>query len=445
MDYGANDAGGTFYAGQTFTGDPRGRVIQTVWQPAARGSIWSGNLTFPAELRLRTFPDGVRLTRTPVDELASLRSGTVTVADRTVTPAAPLSPASGDTYEITAEFDTSSATAASFGLKLHTRSDGTYDRAVTYDRAAQTLYGAPLSPVDDRVTMRVLVDRGQLEVYGNNGALSVSDVVRFDSAPGSQGIQAYAEGGTVRLVALRFDRLGSAWGTGESTLTGNLSGGWAAAGGTWTDVAGGKQGTATGDGFYLNSAVAGDGAYDADIRLRDAAAAGLTFRDHYTANIDAAGLVKLWRPGRDIATYATPVARDRTYHLKVLAAGSRLRVYLDHGTTPVIDAEDTTYATGRAGANVFAGTAVIGNITRDATGFATNLAGPWHPAGGAWTAPGDGVHAQGSGDSFYLSSATGSDFTYEGDNGLDWPPPNNRAPPERHNPDSGISGRKSGK
>jgi fructan beta-fructosidase len=166
MDYGANDAGGTFYAGQTFTGDPRGRVIQTVWQPAARGSIWSGNLTFPAELRLRTFPDGVRLTRTPVDELASLRSGTVTVADRTVTPAAPLSPASGDTYEITAEFDTSSATAASFGLKLHTRSDGTYDRAVTYDRAAQTLYGAPLSPVDDRVTMRVLVDRGQLEVWG---------------------------------------------------------------------------------------------------------------------------------------------------------------------------------------------------------------------------------------------------------------------------------------
>jgi hypothetical protein len=88
---------------------------------------------------------------------------------------------------------------------------------------------------------------------------------------------------------------------------------------------------------------------------------------------------------------------------------------------------------------------VIGNITRDATGFATNLAGPWHPAGGTWTAPGDGVHAQGSGDSFYLSSATGSDFTYEGDNGLDWPPPSNRAPPERHNPDSGISGRKSGK
>jgi fructan beta-fructosidase len=38
MDYGANDAGGTFYAGQTFTGDPKGRVVQTVWQPAARAA-----------------------------------------------------------------------------------------------------------------------------------------------------------------------------------------------------------------------------------------------------------------------------------------------------------------------------------------------------------------------------------------------------------------------
>ena len=180
-------------------------------------------------------------------------------------------------------------------------------------------------------------------------------------------------------------------------------------------MAGGKQGSATGDGFYLNSAVTGDGTYEADVRLRDAAAAGLTVREHYTADVDAAGMVKLWRPGRDIATYATPISRDRTYHLRVVAAGTRLRVYLDHGDGPVIDAEDGTYAAGRTGANVFAGTAVIGNITRDAAGFATDLAGPWRQVGGTWTAPGNGVHAQGPGDSFYLSGTTGSDFTYEAD------------------------------
>jgi fructan beta-fructosidase len=406
MDYGANNAGGTFYAGQTFTGDPRGRAVQTVWQPAAYGDKWAGNLSFPAELNLQTFPDGVRLTRTPVDEISTLRSGTVTLADRTITPTTPLSPAGADVFEITAEFDTSSATATRFGLKLR-------GRDVAYDRGAQTLYGAPLTPANGRVKIRALVDRGQLEVFGNDGALSATDVVRFD--PGNQTIQAFAEGGDVRLTSLRFDRLGSSWGVGEPTLTSNLGGTWAASGGTWTDVAGGKQGSAGGDGFYLNSAVTGDGTYEADLRLQDARAAGLTFRGGYTANVDTAGLVKLWRPGRDIATYATPIVRDRTYHVKVVATGSRFQVYLDHGTAPIIDATDDTYATGRTGANVFGGSAVIGNITRNAGGFATNVAGSWRPAGGTWTSPGDGVYAQGPGDAFYLSAQSGGDFTYEGD------------------------------
>src|SRR3712207_8116684 len=39
---------------------------------------------------------------------------------------------------------------------------------------------------------------------------------------------------------------------------------------------------------------------EANVRLDTAQAAGITFRGHYTATVDAAGLVKLWRPGRDI-------------------------------------------------------------------------------------------------------------------------------------------------
>jgi hypothetical protein len=60
---------------------------------------------------------------------------------------------------------------------------------------------------------------------------------------------------------------------------------------------------------------------------RAAAAAALTFRTsadasaHYSMNVDAAGLVKLWRPGRDVAVYPTPIVRGRTYHLKVVASG----------------------------------------------------------------------------------------------------------------------------
>ncbi|WP_285680291.1 glycoside hydrolase family 32 protein [Actinoplanes sp. NBRC 103695] len=403
MDYGANDAGGTFYAGQTFTGDPQGRTVQMVWQPASRGSVWSGNLTFPAELELK----GTTLTRTPVSEIASLRSGTVTAPARTLTPEAPYVTGGADAYEVSATFDTAGATATRFGLRLN-------GRTIAYDRAAQTLYGAPLAPDNGRVTVRALVDRGQLEIFGNDGRLSVSDVVTdFDPAAG---VRAYAEGGSVRLASLRYDRLGSAWGRGEPTLDSNLGGTWAASGGAWTDDADGKLGTAAGDGFYLNSGSFQNGTYEADVRLRDAAAAGVTFRDQYTANVDVSGVVKLWRPGRVIATAPAAITRDRTYHLRVVAAGSHFQVFLDHGTTPLIDATDTGQPlSGKAGVNVFDGTAVFDNVHLNATGFRTNLTGPWTSSAGTWTSPGDGLSGRGAGDSFTYSTQRGADFTYDAD------------------------------
>lgn len=80
---------------------------------------------------------------------------------------------------------------------------------VTYDQASQTMYGAPLAPIGGRVKVRLLVDRGQLKIFGNEGRLSITDTVRFNSASTSQGIRLYAEGDSVRLVSLQFHPLGS--------------------------------------------------------------------------------------------------------------------------------------------------------------------------------------------------------------------------------------------
>ena len=151
----------------------------------------------------------------------------------------------------------------------------------------------------------------------------------------------------------------------------NLAGPWSpTAGSTWTEpLSGGKQGAAGGDGFLLSAQTGGDFTYEGDVRVVSGVAAALTFRanadatQHYTANVDTTGVVKLWRPGRDIAVYPTPLVAGRTYHLKVVANGSRFLVYLDNGTVPVIDATDTAYANGRFGLNVYAGTGLIQNIT----------------------------------------------------------------------------------
>ncbi|MCF6525411.1 glycoside hydrolase family 32 protein, partial [Streptomyces sp. JJ36] len=412
MDQGRTTFGdGTFYAGLTFTHTPGDRIVQMAWMPSNKGSVWSGSATVPAELGLRSSGAGLRLTREPVTELTSLRSTTSSWYDRTLTtdPASdPLAGVSADTYEIEAEFDLTGATATRFGFDLHARSDGTEDRRVLYDRAAQTLYGAPLSPVDGRVRMRLLVDRGQLEIFGNDGTLSFSDNVDFDSSTGSRGIRLRAEGGSVKLVSLKLHHLGSAWGTGESTLESNLAGPWSPVGGTWTDTAGGKRGTATGDAFHLSEQTATDFTYEGDLRILNGTAAALTFRantdatQHYSATIDTNGLLKLWRPGKTIATHPTTIEPGRTYHLRITAQGPRIRIHLNNNPTPAIDTTDSTYTTGHLGINTFNGTSEFQNIRLNKTGFCTNVAAGWNAVGGNWSDTAGGKRGTATGDAFHL-------------------------------------------
>ncbi|TDQ00382.1 glycoside hydrolase family 32 protein [Labedaea rhizosphaerae] len=421
MNLGTTYAGGTFYAAETFHDTPDGRVVQMAWQGGNYGSTWTGDATFPATLALVDSPDGPQITRTPVAELASLREDSKSWRNQTVRSTGNLFDGiKADTYEITATFDVRHATAARFGFDLHTRADGSADRSVVYDRAAGTLYGKPLAPRDGEVTMHLLVDRGQLEIFGDDGRFSVADNVNFDSSAQSLGIRLFATDGTVRLTNATFTRLGTSWGTGQSTLESNLAGPWHANGGAWSDVSGGKQAQTAGDGFYLSASTGADAVYQGDLRLDTAQAAGLTFHADasgagYTANIDASGVVKLWRPGKDIATHQTPIAKGRTYHLTVRTDGPRIRVWLDNGADPIIDATDATYPSGRFGVNVFNGTATVQNLNTGPGGFDAFPSGAWTPASGTWTVTPAGLHGTAQSNGFYLSDRTGSDFTYEGD------------------------------
>ncbi|WP_086821655.1 glycoside hydrolase family 32 protein [Allokutzneria sp. NRRL B-24872] len=420
MDLGTAFAGGTFYAAMTFSDLPDKRVVQMAWQGGNRGSTWTGNATLPAALGLVTGPNGPQITRTPVAELDSIRADTRTWRNQVVGGGNLFQGIKADTYEVTAQFDVRDATAEQFGFHLHTRPDGSADRAVVYDRKTGTLDGKALQPRDGKVSMRLLVDRGQLAIFADGGRFSLSDNVNFDSAAVSQGIRLFATGGEVRLDSASFTRLGTTWGTAESTVDSNVAGPWHASGGSWTDAARGKLGQAQNDGFYLGAGTERDSVYQGDVVLGTAQAAGLTFRANadgagYTASVDRAGLVKLWRPGRDIATHAVPVTAGRAHHLKVQTTGSRIRVWLDNGSAPVIDATDTAYSSGRFGANVFRGAATVQNLNVGSGGFATISSGPWAPRGGMWTVSPRGLHASTAADAFYLSDRTGTDFAFEGD------------------------------
>ncbi|MFG3102768.1 glycoside hydrolase family 32 protein [Streptomyces sp. NPDC048182] len=419
MDFGS---GSDFYAAQTFTGDPGGRIVQMAWQAGNRGSVWTGNASFPAELKLVGTPDGPRVTRTPVPGLDSLAAGGRTVRDKVVGGGAadPFASVKADAYRLTATFDVGRATATRFGFGLHTGPDGRADHTLVYDRAAQTLDGQPLKPRDGKISLTALVDRGQLEVFADGGRYSYTRNVNFDSSADSLGLTTFAEGGTVPLTQARLTTLATSWGRGESTLLSNLQGPWRAPRGAWTDVTGGKRGTSGGDGFYLSAQSGADAVYQGDVTLETARAAGLTFRADatgagYTATLDTSGVLKLWRPGREIAVRNVPLAAGETHHLKVRTEGTRIRVWLDHGADPLIDATDDAYREGLFGANVFGGTATVQNLYLGDEEFAGFPAGRWTPRGGSWTSAPEGLHGRSAGDGFYLGDRAGTDFAYEGD------------------------------
>ncbi|MBB5790061.1 GH32 C-terminal domain-containing protein [Jiangella mangrovi] len=363
-------AGSSYYAGLTFTNMPDDRIVSMAWQGQNGGTVWTGNHTFPVEMRLETVDGAPTVLSTPVEEIETLRTDTQTWKARMLDgdrAAALLDGVEMDTTEIEAEFEVIGRTEPRFGFRLGTGDDGWFDHEVVYDTKTQTLDGVPLPLEDGKVKLRLLIDRGQLEIFGNDGRLYRSLNVNFDSMPGGDTMDLFTDG-NVRLTGMTVHRLGSIWG-GESTFESNVGGQWYTDSGVWSDASGGKKGTSGGDAFYLNTATGTDFTYEADVRLDSGVAAALTFRSnrdasrHYTANVDAhANVIKLWRPGRDIATYPLDVEYGRTYHLKVVAEGSRIRVYLDGGAEPVIDAVDDTIPSGQFGLNVFNGTAVIQNV-----------------------------------------------------------------------------------
>ncbi|HVC81001.1 MAG TPA: glycoside hydrolase family 32 protein [Chloroflexota bacterium] len=182
---------------------------------------WSGAMSLPRQVRLRTLAEGVRLTQQPVSELAVLRERTTSWSDLSITPAAPfLIEEPGATLEIVAMFQL--GTAAECGLNLHT---GETDHTVIgYDANGEHLFidrahsgetrfnpafpgrhGGPMLATDGMVTLHIFVDSCSIEVFGNDGSAVVTSLIfpRSDT----RRLEIYAIGGDVRLVSLDLHRL----------------------------------------------------------------------------------------------------------------------------------------------------------------------------------------------------------------------------------------------
>lgn len=161
-------AGPQFYAGQTFKNVADGRRIMMGWLSGEGypGMPFSQGMTVPLELKLRRTGAGLRLTFSPVREIAQLHGRHYPGGHDLSIPAANAALA-----QVTGELlDCNLTVAAGASGKFTVSVRGL---ELSYDAASKQLSGnstsTTVAPEAGGIRLRLLVDRGVLEVFANDG------------------------------------------------------------------------------------------------------------------------------------------------------------------------------------------------------------------------------------------------------------------------------------
>jgi fructan beta-fructosidase len=193
---------GRYYASQTFDNAPDGRRIQMGWaQIVTPNGPYNQHFSFPHQLTLSSTADGVRMLVNPIKEIEKLRVNSSTSENTTLTPGTPFKQAiSTDLLDVTAIIEV--GTAKEIKLEL-------CGRTIVYNARQKLLGRAPLSPIDGKITIRVLADRIMTETIGNNGMVYITDSA--NNFKDSDNITVTATGGTAKLISVEAHELKSIW------------------------------------------------------------------------------------------------------------------------------------------------------------------------------------------------------------------------------------------
>lgn len=356
------DWGGSFYATQSWHNIPEadGRRIQAVWMRTDGGKIYpdmpfNQQTSFPAVMTLRNYADSLRIFRNPIREIEMLHQTGKKFAGQSLHAGSSLGlDAAADAYHILATVTLADNSEGAFrihGITVRIANDG---MAVDGD------WGGFAKRLN-HVNLELLVDRTSIEAFGNDGEVSITDCIKATDA--AMSIKCVKGGITVDTLTQY--PLASIWpASARQGFRTNLAGDWTSVGASsWKDTATGKLGGGDGDAFSLSPQSGSDFTYEGDVELFTAAGASLVFRanagatEGYCVNVDIAGLIKLWAPGRgELLRFLTPIQAKQPYHLKVAAAGANIKVYYNYRIKPVIDFTDATpILSGRFGVNAYSG------------------------------------------------------------------------------------------
>ena len=200
---------GNFYASQTFSDTPDGRRVVIGWGNgiAFPGEPFNQQMTLPCELTLRKTTEGVRLFARPVAELASLRGKEHSFDNLTLHGGEKaLAGPAGNLLEINVQVEIGDTGVFILNVR------GT---PVGYDASKRVLscgdVAAPFALDGSTIRLRVLLDRGSIEVFGNDGCVAISRAVAAENQKPSLSLAVPAASIPVKFGSIRAYELGSAW------------------------------------------------------------------------------------------------------------------------------------------------------------------------------------------------------------------------------------------
>ena len=164
------DQGPNFYATQSWgeiEGAP-GRRVQIAWMRDGKypDMPFNQQMTFPADLTLRTTPNGLRVYRNPAPEISTLHGKPQEWKNTVLNAGTPLPLAVyGDLFHIKAQIEISAGATLTFHL---------HGATVTLTDHSVACYSQPISVFGGIKTVEILLDRTSIETFVNAGEVSVS-------------------------------------------------------------------------------------------------------------------------------------------------------------------------------------------------------------------------------------------------------------------------------
>ena len=216
LDYGKN-----FAAAQTFRNIPEddGRRIQIGWMAGGEypGMPFNQQLSFPRELSLKTFEEGIRLCANPVREIERIRTNQRSVVDEVVSEGDnPIGSIKSDAFEIILEIEPRDV--KTFGIELDDLIIKYFvaDTVLTVYQKSRRQYmqnTRPLKPIKNRIKLQILIDRTSYEIFGNDGRIAISScyIPKSRDDEMNTSIKFISSGGQMIIRSLEVNDLRSIW------------------------------------------------------------------------------------------------------------------------------------------------------------------------------------------------------------------------------------------